>query len=80
MAAGSQKWNGTSADLLIAPASTNTIAVVARPPVGAAATIADIEVVPTCAESMMMPTSMARPPKVVTSSACNAAPRLSLRL
>ncbi len=78
MAPGSQKWNGTSADLLMAPTriSTTAAATIALPGpvvrVGASARIAEIRYVPAAWPSMIRPTSMARPPAVVTIRACSA--------
>ena len=76
MAAGSQKWNGKIADFEIAPASTSITAVVASGPAGASAMITARLVDPTSTDSSTSPTSIASPPRVVTSSACSAAPRL----
>lgn len=77
MAAGSQKWNGTSADFDRAPTSTSTTATVTAVPDGGPATSSERELVPPCTARMTSPTSMARPPAVVTIRACRAAPRLA---
>ena len=79
MAAGSQKWNGTSADLESAPTRMSRMAQVATGPVTGCVTSRASEVVPASTESITTPTSMTRPPNVVTMSACSAAPLLSLR-
>jgi hypothetical protein len=76
MAPGSQKWNGSCADFVTAPTMTSTSAVVRKPSCGMSAvriSLNSAEPAPTW--SMTMPTSIASPPKVVTSSACIAAPR-----
>ena len=80
MAPGSQKWKGTSADLLRAPTSMSNAATVASAPVGGAATMAGRLRVEVRTHRMTMPTSIARPPIVVTMSAVSAAPRLALRV
>ncbi len=75
IAAGSQGWNGTCADFVSAPTSTSTRAPVTVGPVGGDATISDSRVVPAAWARTISPTSIARPPNVVTSSACMAARR-----
>ena len=73
IAPGSQKWNGTIADLLTAPIRTSTIATSTKMPLdGGCATRSESRYEPVRSPSMMMPTSIASPPKVVTSSACVA--------
>src|SRR5690554_6006497 len=70
-----------SALLDTAPTKISMIAVMMSGVVstGGSATMTAIDVVPVCTIKMMMPTSIASPPNVVTSSACSAAPRLSRR-
>ncbi len=81
MAAGSQKWNGTSADLLIAPTSTQRIAIPVRAVssgVSVTSSWKEYEPPGTCPR-MMMPPSMTSPPNVVTMIASIAARRETLR-
>ncbi len=80
IAPGSQKWKGTRADLLSAPTSISSAAVVASGPFGGASRIADRLRVPLSTPSVTMPTSMARPPVVVTINAVKAAERLARRV
>ena len=83
MAAGSQKWNGMSADFENAPINTRTTAAessAGRPypkcPCWPAATISAREKDPPgIVPNMMMPMSIERPPNVVTMMACIAARR-----
>ena len=77
IAAGSQKWNGTSALFEIAPTSTRAMPHSAAAPVTGCAMSSASELVPPATTSTTRPTSIARPPNVVTVSACSAAPRLS---
>ncbi|MNW57048.1 hypothetical protein D3C74_348200 [compost metagenome] len=79
MAAGSQKCSGMSAALLAAPASRHTVAAVTAPPVGGSAMISERRKVPPWTPRITTPTSIARPPAVVTMMACIAARRLALR-
>ena len=86
MAAGSQKWNGTCADLDRAPTSTSATAASSSPRgipsstrPGAAVRMPEIRHEPACTASMIRPTSMARPPKVVTISAWIAERRAKMR-
>jgi len=83
MAPGSQKWNGTSADLVSAPTSSSTTAVTTyaepTPPAPAAASTPDSENVAYRTPSRTMPVSIASPPKVVTTSAVSAARRLAAK-
>ena len=77
IAPGSQKWAGTIADLDSAPAR---IRMTAGSTYGVAAScsmplISDRVQTPVCWPNRMMPTSMARPPRVVTMSAWPAACR-----
>ncbi len=78
IAPGSQKWKGTSADLVIAPTRTSTTAAATASAAGPATSpgacsrMAEIRYVPAAAPRMISPTSMARPPAVVTISACSA--------
>ena len=78
MAPGSQKWNGAMADLVSAPTTSRTTAVAiagvcscssVRAPGSVSAENSQCPVV---WPMSTMPTSMARPPMVVTSSACPA--------
>lgn len=69
MAPGSQKCSGAMADLLMAPRITSTSAQWMRVPDGGEATISLSRYVPDSWARMIMPTSIARPPRVVTSSA-----------
>ena len=80
IAPGSQKWNGTSADLLSAPTSISSAPTVARVPVGGSANSSWRDSVPDVCQSATMPTSIARPPVVVTIRAVCAAPRLARRV
>ena len=79
MAAGSQKWNGMSADLVATPANRHTIATVAAVPPGGWAITSDSRYVPAASPSSSTPMSIARPPAVVMTMACIAARRLALR-
>src|SRR3546814_15692940 len=70
MAPGSQKWNGTRADLLSAPTSTQISATGTSGPVTGWATSSPSEYEPPSIwPRMTMPASIARPPKVVTINA-----------
>ena len=80
IAPGSQKWNGASADLLSAPARISGAASITRAPDGGAATIAARLFVPAAWPSAISPTSIARPPVVVTISAVRAAERFARRV
>ena len=77
IAPGSQKWKGMSADFEIAPTRMRMIAEMMTGPVSmpswARSTSAEMRPVPVAVMSRTMPTSMARPPAVVTISACRAA-------
>ncbi len=77
IAAGSQKWKGTRADLESAPRRISTTATGMSWPPGGSATSAARLVVPPATDRITRPTSMASPPAVVTRSACSAAPRLA---
>jgi hypothetical protein len=81
MAEGSQKWNGTSADLVIAPTSTHTTPAVIAAGVAAGpvkyATNAESRVVCAAWASTTSPTSIVSPPAAVTTSAWTAAARLA---
>ncbi len=79
IAAGSQKCVGTRADLVAAPASRHTTAMVTAGPAGGSAMTADMLQVPAVTPSTTTPTSIARPPAVVTTSACMAARRDDVR-
>ena len=79
MAPGSQKWNGTIADFDSAPTSTRISATAAAVPLGGEATSSDSRYVPDTSPRMTTPTSIARPPAVVTSNAWVAARRLVAR-
>ncbi len=76
MAPGSQYWNGTIADLDSAPTTMSAAAHAAAAVCGGSASVAASEKVPVCDSSSMMPTSIDRPPTVVTMSAVWAARRL----
>ena len=83
IAPGSQKWNGTCADLVSAPTRSSRIATTAIVPVpsrSGSAITADTEKVPAVTPIITMPTSMARPPNVVTISAVSAARRFAPRV
>ena len=75
IAPGSQKCRGAMADLLAAPMMSRARAQWTWAPDGGAATISLSRYDPASCARMIMPTSIARPPRVVTSSAWVAARR-----
>ena len=79
MAAGSQKWNGTVADLVTAPASTSIVPTTIAVPLPGSATTSDSRYVPLAWPMTISPTSIARPPAVVRMSAWLAARRAASR-
>ena len=78
IAPGSQKWVGTSADLLVAPTRISAIAVRRYGPalchIGSI-TISESRNEPADAATISSPTSIARPPAVVEIRAFSAARR-----
>ena len=79
IAPGSQKWNGSSADLVAAPTRTHTIATVTAVPAGGFATTSERRNVPAAVPRTTIPPSIDSPPNVVTTIACIAARRDALR-
>ena len=75
MAPGSQKCSGAMADLLVAPTITSPNAQCTSAPEGGEATMSLSRYDPVSWARMIMPTSIASPPSVVTSSAWAAARR-----